>query len=195
VCPVCGGREQQLILRLASQYIPWGPAVRLMLDVGAGGGSLGLLLHRLYGVQTLSTAFADWPYCEFIGERGGLCLYMDAMEPMPFAKFTFDVVHSGWVLHALTAEQLRGAMLEQHRILRPGGWLWIHGGWSEEQVAVMWGLLVGALGYVARYDSRVPHNDKSSTFDGTPFEVEWHVILQRPIATHCGAADRRQLET
>jgi hypothetical protein len=55
------------------------------------------------------------------------------MEPMPFAKFTFDVVHSSWVFHACTVTQLITSFLEQHRLVRPGGYLWLMGGWSEEQ--------------------------------------------------------------
>lgn len=48
-------------LSFAAQYIPFADKIRLMLDVGAGGGSLGLLLKRKYDIQTLSTVFADWP--------------------------------------------------------------------------------------------------------------------------------------
>jgi tRNA1(Val) A37 N6-methylase TrmN6 len=49
-------------MKLGAKYIPFGPKVRLMLDIGAGGGSLGLLLKRKYDVQVLSTIFPDWPY-------------------------------------------------------------------------------------------------------------------------------------
>ena len=185
-------REQELIVRLAALHIPFGTAVRSMLDIGAGGGSIGLLLHRKYAVQTISTAFADWPYCEFIHERGGLCLYLDAMEPMPFAKFSFDVVHSGWVFHALEIAQLKVVMLEQHRLVRPGGWLWIQGGWSDEQVKIMSGLLVEGLGYDVRFEQRSLHDSSDGwTFDGTPFQLEWHFIAQRPISAHCGTQPRK----
>ncbi len=70
-----------------------------MLDVGTGAASLGLLLKRLYGVQTVSTVFAYWPYCEYITERGGLCMLLDAMIAFPFAKFSYDVAHSSWIFH------------------------------------------------------------------------------------------------
>ncbi len=98
-----------------------------MLDVGSGGASLGMLAKRRYDVQVVSTVFADWPYCEYITERGQICMYVDAMEAMPFAKFSYDVVHSSWVFHALFSHQLRAAYLEQNRILRPGGYMWIYG--------------------------------------------------------------------
>jgi SAM-dependent methyltransferase len=119
--------EQEAILDAAAKVIPFGHKVRTMLDVGSGGGSLGMLAKRRYDVQVVSTVFADWPYCEYISERGQICMYIDAMEAMPFAKFSYDVVHSSWVFHALFTHQLRAAFLEQNRVLRPGGYLWIYG--------------------------------------------------------------------
>lgn len=47
-------------LTLAAHYIPF-RSVRLALDIGAGGGSLSVLLKRKFDVTTLSTVFADWP--------------------------------------------------------------------------------------------------------------------------------------
>ena len=65
------------------------------------------------------------PYCEYISERGGqICMLLDAMEAMPFAKSSYDVIHSSWVFHALFNHQLRAAYLEQNRLLRPGGYMW-----------------------------------------------------------------------
>jgi precorrin-6B methylase 2 len=32
-----------------------------MLDIGAGGGSLGVLMKRAYDITTVASAFADWP--------------------------------------------------------------------------------------------------------------------------------------
>ena len=128
-------------------------------------------------------------------ERGGLCQYLDAMEPMPFAKFSFDVVHSGWVFHACTVPQLVQSFLEQHRIVRPGGYLWVNGGWSNAQVAAMEELLVTQLGYVKLYESRVKHDESDGWKfeEDTPFQLEWHVILQRPLEAHCGDRARRAI--
>jgi hypothetical protein len=113
--------EQEAIVSHAAKYIPFDQKVRIMMDIGSGGGSLGLLLKRRYDVQVVSTVFADWPYCEYITERGNLCMYLDAMEAMPFAKFSYDILHSSWVFHALLNHQLVHTFLEQNRILRPGG--------------------------------------------------------------------------
>jgi hypothetical protein len=113
--------EQEAIVSHAAKYIPFDQKVRIMMDIGSGGGSLGLVLKRRYDVQVVSTVFADWPYCEYITERGNLCMYLDAMEAMPFAKFSYDILHSSWVFHALLNHQLVHTFLEQNRILRPGG--------------------------------------------------------------------------
>ena len=60
-------------LSIAAKYIPLQKKVRNMLDIGAGGGSLGVLLKAKYNIQTIASAFADWPYCEYMTERGELC--------------------------------------------------------------------------------------------------------------------------
>jgi SAM-dependent methyltransferase len=175
--------EQEAILDASAAVIPWGHKVRLMLDVGSGGASLGMLAKRRYDVQVVSTVFADWPYCEYITERGQICMYVDAMEAMPFAKFSYDVIHSSWVFHALFTHQLRTAYLEQHRLLRPGGYLWIYGGWSFAQVDTIMHLLVDQLGYTLLYEKRlvVDTTKVKHAFDTIPFELEWTAILLKPI--------------
>jgi len=174
--------EQEGIVAHAAQFIPFAQKVRVMLDIGSGGGSLGLLLKRRYDVQVVSTVFADWPYCEYITERGNLCMYLDAMEAMPFAKFSYDVLHSSWVFHALLESQLRHTYLEQNRILRPGGYMWIKGGWSQSQVDTLEGLLIGELGYTAIFSVKTPVAKPGSTFfDTIPFELEWEAILVKPM--------------
>jgi hypothetical protein len=53
-------REQETIVSHAARYIPFDQKVRIMLDIGSGGGSMGLILKRRYDIQTVSTVFADW---------------------------------------------------------------------------------------------------------------------------------------
>ena len=170
----------------AAKHIPFGPKIRNMLDVGAGGGSLGLLLHRKYDVQVLSTVFADWPYCEYITERGGLCMLVDVMEPMPFAKFTFDVVHVSWVFHGQQPEELIVMFNEINRIIRPGGYLWMRGGWALRQVHTLQQLLGDRFGYsVLVQEEKAKPKDitaKMSFGDDLPYEEDWNVILVKPIA-------------
>ena len=175
-------------LSWAARYIPFGPKVRNMLDVGAGGGSLGLLLHRKYDVQVLATVFADWPYCEYITERGGLCMLVDVMEPMPFAKFTWDVLHISWVYHGQQPDELIVMFNEINRVLRPGGYLWMRGGWARRQVDVMQALLVGRLGYEMLVSEEKPKPKDVTArmnFGGDrkdlPYELDWNVVLVKPI--------------
>jgi len=186
--------EQEAILDRSAEFIPWGHKVRTMLDVGSGGASLGMLAKRRYDVQVVSTVFADWPYCEYISERGQICMYVDAMEPMPFAKFSYDVVHSSWVFHALFPNQLRVAYLEQNRLLRPGGYMWIYGGWSFEQVDAILHLLVDQLGYKVLHEHRMIVDTKKikAAFDDIPFELEWTAILLKPV--RAGEGCERVLE-
>jgi len=116
-------------------------------------------------------------------------MYVDAMEPMPFAKFSYDIVHSSWVFHALFNEQLRQAFLEQNRILRPGGYIWINGGWSYEQVKTLENLLITQLGYKKLWENKRPVTSKTK-FDTVHYELDWEVILLKPIKAQCKGQDR-----
>lgn len=183
----------------AAKYIPFGPKVRLMLDVGAGGGSLGLLMKRKYDVQVLSTVFADWPYCEYISERGGLCMLVDVMEPMPFAKFTYDVLHVSWVYHGQQPDELLVMFNEINRVLRPGGYLWMRGGWSRRQVDTLSNLLLNKLGYQVIIQNQIPKLPNKVSFgEDLPYELDWDVIFVKPIAAtprSCNVQQPQRLST
>jgi len=116
-------------------------------------------------------------------------MYVDAMEPMPFAKFSYDIVHSSWVFHALFNDQLRQAFLEQNRILRPGGYMWINGGWSYEQVKTLENLLITQLGYKKLWENKRPVTSKTK-FDTVHYELDWEAILLKPIKAQCKGQDR-----
>jgi len=185
-------RQQHHFLQEVAHVIPFEQKVRLMLDVGAGGASLGLLLKRLYDVQSISTVFADWPYCEYITERGGLCVLLDAMIAFPFAKFSFDVVHSSWIFHGMYPQDLFQVFQEQNRILRPGGYLWWVGGWSREQMEALQSY-ARALGYKELYSDVKPvmNADKPGAWRfGTkkdiPYQVDWTVVWVKPIKAVAG---------
>jgi len=187
-------------LSLAERFIPFARKVRLMLDVGAGGGSLGLLAKRKYDVQTLSTVFADWPYCEYITERGQPCILVDTMEAMPFAKFSFDVVHISWVYHGQSVDELRVMLHELNRLVRPGGYLWLRGGWSQEQLQFINTFLGQTLGYGALHyeETAKPPEVSAKVFFGKdqtlPYQVDSTSVWLKPIdkevladATTCSA--------
>ena len=184
-------------LSWAAKYIPFGPKIRNMLDVGAGGGSLGLLMKRKYDIQVLSTVFADWPYCEYITERGGLCMLVDVMEPMPFAKFTFDVIHVSWVFHGQQPEELIVMFNEINRVIRPGGYLWMRGGWSKRQVNTMQQLLGDKFGYsvLVQEEKKKPAEvtARMSFGEQLPYEEDWNVIMVKPIHAQLAAGCTTQL--
>lgn len=173
-------------LELAERVIPFASKIRLMLDVGAGGGSLGLLIKKKYDVQTLSTVFADWPYCEYITERGGNCILMDVMEAMPAAKFSFDAMHVSWVYHGQRPEELRVMFHELNRVLRPGGYMWLRGGWSREQHDFLYSFL-NSLGYVQLYNNEQlkPKDITEKIFFGPDhtlaYAIDWTTIFVKPI--------------
>ena len=171
-------------LSLGARYIPFAKKIRNFLDIGAGGGSLGLLLKRKYGVEAMSIIFPDWPYCEYITERGGLCVLVDVMEAMPFARASFDAVHISWVYHGQQPAELVQMYTEVDRIVRPGGYVWQRGGWSLSQIAAQKALLA-ALGYVQLYerlDVKPEDITKRISFGpGLPFEAEWTCIYVKPI--------------
>ena len=119
-------------------------------------------------------------------------MYIDAMEAMPFSKFSYDVVHSSWVFHALFNHQLRAAFLEQNRILRPGGYMWIFGGWAKEQVDTIHHLLVDQLGYKYLMNEKrmIDRTKVKHTFDNIPYELDWTAILVKPIRADEGTCKR-----
>ena len=129
-------------------------------------GGTWQLVQRLYDVQTVSTVFADWPYCEYITERGGLCMLLDSMTAFPFAKFSYDAVHSSWIFHGVYPKDLFKVFHEQNRVLRPGGYMWWVGGWSREQMAAIQSY-AKALGYK---DGQL--SNKARDGQGAPIDCE-----------------------
>lgn len=171
-------------LALAAQHIPFASKIRTFLDIGAGGASLGLLMRRKYRVETISVIFPDWPYCEYITERGGLCVLVDAMEAMPFARGAFDVIHISWVYHGQHPHELIAMFMEIDRLVRPGGYVWQRGGFSMQQVYAMKHLFK-LLGYTALHDKlkRVDREKVRIQFGSEgdiPFEAEWSCIFVKP---------------
>ncbi|CAF1454078.1 unnamed protein product [Rotaria magnacalcarata] len=167
-------------INVAAQYIPFGKKIRSMLEIGAGGGSVSFILKKRYDVTVLNTALPDFPYCEYITERGGLCAFLDGEKVLPFAKFSFDVVHHSWVYHGLTPARWRDVLLEQNRILRPGGYLWISDGLSYAQLETIKYLLLHQLGYKILYEDEIKRESITVNFGLNPYEVTWESILVKP---------------
>ena len=173
--------EQEGAANLAAQYIPFGKKIRTMLEIGGGGGSLAVSLNKRYDVTVINTIQPEFPYCEYITERGGLCMLLDSLRAMPFAKFSFDVIHHSWVYHSLPPAKWRTVLLEQNRLLRPGGYLWIQDGSSNAVLQTIKYLLVEQLGYRVLYKKEDLLPLPATVFFGSePFESEWCFILVKP---------------
>ena len=103
------------------------------------------------------------------------------MEAMPFAHWSFDVVHISWVYHGQQPHELVQMYTEIDRIVRPGGYIWQRGGWSFRQITAMKALF-DALGYVQLHERLlVKPENKISFGPDLPFEAEWWCIYVKPI--------------
>ena len=87
-----------------------------VLDFGAGGGILGWLLRDKYPkINVISIVLPDFPYCEYMSERGQLCLYSDARKTLPFSKNSFDFIHMRWLVHNYDNSTQWNIMFELNR--------------------------------------------------------------------------------
>ena len=170
--------EQLAKLDRIAAHVPLGTKIRNALDVGAGGGSLSLLLHRRYNIVTLSLVYAELPYCEYITERGGLCAHITAFYSMPFAKFSFDLIHIAWLFHMFNGANLIDKLMEVNRVLRPGGYLWWEGGFSYKQRDDVKGW-AAALGYEVVWEESVDRFDKTM-FGSEPHQCDFTAVFRKP---------------
>ena len=175
------GRAQEKEVDLAARYIPFAQKIRTMLEIGAGGGLLSLILNKRYDVTVVNTAYVDFPYYEYITERGGLCVLLEGEKIMPFAKQSFDVIHHRWVFHSVEPDRFRDIVIDQNRILRPGGYLWICDGLSNAQYETIRYLLLEQLGYKIIFEEKKKRRSITAHFKSNPYEVDWHVILIKPV--------------
>ena len=180
--------EQLTKLDRLSAYIPFGTKIRNALDVGAGGGSLSLLMHRRYNIVTLNLVYAELPYCEYITERGGLCAHITAFYSMPFAKFSYDLIHIAWLFHMFSNENLISKLMEINRVLRPGGYLWWEGGFSYKQRDDVkeWAV---SLGYALVWEESIDRFDKTM-FNAEPHQCDFTAVFRKPSrgVVQCGRA-------
>ena len=173
--------QQEGLVDLAARYIPFGSKIRTMLEIGAGGGSISFILNRRYDVIVFNTASPEFPYCEYITERGGLCALLDGRKVLPFVKYSFDVIHHSLTFHSSTPVQYRTILLDQDRVLRPGGYLWIFDGFSYAQLRTIKYLLIDQLGYTILYERELKRTSKTENkFGIIPHQVNWHAILIKP---------------
>lgn len=99
-----------------------------VLDVGAGTGSLGIMLKRLHPAATVVGVDGD-PQVLAIARRKGSAAatdvtWVEAMaQRLPFERNQFDRVVTSLLLHHLDDAAKAAALAEMRRVLRPGGTL------------------------------------------------------------------------
>ncbi len=98
------------------------------LDVGAGTGTLAMMLKRSQPDATVVGIDGD-PRILAIARRKSLSAntlvtWMEAMaQRLPFERNQFDCVVTSLLLHHLDDTAKAGALVEMRRVLRPGGTL------------------------------------------------------------------------
>jgi len=117
-------RERALKARLVAQAAPV-PGQRI-LDLGCGTGTLALLLKQTEPLAQVVGLDGDPKVlaiaCAKAAAANADVTWDHGMAyELPYPEASFDTVLSSLVLHHLTHEDKGRALLEVHRILRPGG--------------------------------------------------------------------------
>ena len=94
--------------------VPWS-----ILDAGCGTGAIAKGLRRFGQVKAIDTSSLALQFCKRRGLDG--CLGQASVTALPFLANTLDLVVSIDVLYMVPEDRL--ALIEFHRVLKPGGFL------------------------------------------------------------------------
>lgn len=151
------------------------------LDVGCGSGGNSSVLHRLGWDMTALDSSEE---ALRAARRRGLRVLRGDVRALPFRAEQFDLVVSTDVWEHVEEHDLVAA--EAHRVLRPGGTLFV----AVPSGMDLWSGHDIALGHHRRYEQQ----DLVSLVEGAGFTVDevfgWNVLL-RPVAS----ARRRRRRT
>jgi ubiquinone/menaquinone biosynthesis C-methylase UbiE len=155
---------------------------RSVIDVGCGPGQVAGELLRA-GVEDV-WGLDPSPYLLQIAQRSfpSLQLVHGVAEDMPFSAHRFDGVAACFVFHELPPSRIVAALAECHRILRPGGLLYIVEPGPEQFHGSFFGMLkrFGWRGLYFRALARMVHEpfvaafhrrDKTQLLADAGFEV------------------------
>ena len=116
--PLLGSRIRNDMLRA---FLAPGPGDRV-IDLGCGSGR-ALLWNRDWGAATVGVDLAPFFSTE---AREGADLLLADLRKLPFEDGTFTRAYSLDVLEHLSPEALQGMLREAHRVLAPGGTLFVY---------------------------------------------------------------------
>lgn len=139
-------REKEAWKDLFNEVI--GLEKRTVLDVGCGTGVITLLLaemgHQATGID-ISKAMLDTASKKAQEQGLSIELVLGDAETLPFDERSFDIVVSRHVLWTLPDPE--AALLEWHRVLKPGGKVIIlDGDWGERDIRKkIWRILASPL--------------------------------------------------
>lgn len=119
-----GMPEERFKRRLIEQASPAG--AKRILDIGAGTGTLAMMLKRVAPAAEVVALDADPDILEIAREKSEkdgveIRLVHGFSNALPFEDKSFDRVLSTLFFHHLTGEAKRGTAAEIARVLRPGG--------------------------------------------------------------------------
>lgn len=114
-----------------------------VLDLGCGNGRNLIYLAQSYGLRGVGYDISDQAIVQakklHAQVRGGMPLTFAARsiaEPLPLPDNSQTIVLDMMVSHFLNKEERQALLKEIHRVLRPGGWLFIKTFLSDDDIHV-----------------------------------------------------------
>ena len=89
-----------------------------VLDIDSKGGALGWMVKERYPqINVLSTSTSDLPSCDYMAEKGQVCILSDLRRSLPFARFSFDLIHMNNVIRNLNISEVLNLGYEMNRFV------------------------------------------------------------------------------
>ena len=181
-----------------------------VLEVGCGNGHLSERLAGIVGAGHVAAVDPSPDMVAHASDRAGIGAKVAGAEALPFADASFDALVAAQVY--CFVDELKTAVAEAHRVLRPGGRLvildtdWASLAWSGLDAATTAAMRRIFESHYAHADipARLPPLLEARGFDGvtvTPWRIEdegdgdgYGTLAANPSAQHLKGADRERWE-